>query len=287
MEVNGEQRKGDEMPVSPPTQRSDARRAPPRKARPGPMKDPRVIALSVIVAIALVASAFAFSDDGPMDDVFEGEDEDDGKGGYGYTEDFDIAGRTFASNGSNDFFVLESGYQLVLEGDDDGVELRVQITVLDDTRTVDGVLCRVVEEREWEDDELIEVSRNWFAIDVETDSVFYFGEEVDDYEDGAIVGHGGEWESGVGGAKAGLMMPGDVLLGSAYYQEVAPGVAMDRVVHVSVSVTLTVPDGTFSSCLRVMEDNPVDGPDREYKTYAPGIGLIQDEEAVLVSHGYI
>ena len=54
----------------------------------------------------------------------------------------------------------------------------------------------MVEERETEDGELVEVSRNFFAICEETNSVFYFGEEVDDDEDGEIVGHEGAWLAG-------------------------------------------------------------------------------------------
>jgi len=46
---------------------------------------------------------------------------------------------------------------------EDGRE-RLTITVLDQTRTIDGVEARVVEERETSGDELREVSRNYLAI---------------------------------------------------------------------------------------------------------------------------
>ena len=42
------------------------------------------------------------------------------------------------------------------------------ITVLDETKDVYGVTTRVVEEREWKNGELYEVSRNFYAIDSET-----------------------------------------------------------------------------------------------------------------------
>ena len=57
--------------------------------------------------------------------------------------------------------------------------------------------------------------------------VFYFGEEVDDYKDGKIVDHGGAWRADNDNSKAGIIMPGTVLLGARHYQEIAPN-AMDR-----------------------------------------------------------
>jgi hypothetical protein len=48
--------------------------------------------------------------------------------------------------GKNPFIILEPGYQLVLE--DAAKKEKLTITVLDETRTVDGVVTRVAEERE-------------------------------------------------------------------------------------------------------------------------------------------
>jgi hypothetical protein len=55
-------------------------------------------------------------------------------------------------------------YQWTLEGEEDGVPVKLLITVLDEMRLIDGIMTRVVEEREWEDDELVEVSWNYFAV---------------------------------------------------------------------------------------------------------------------------
>ena len=56
---------------------------------------------------------------------------------------------------------------------------------------------RVVEERESEDGELKEVSRNFFAFCKKTGNLFYFGEEVDDYDsEGNVVSHSGGWRAG-------------------------------------------------------------------------------------------
>jgi len=203
-----------------------------------------------------------------------------------FQDEFHLAERKLATSGRSRFFVLEPGYQLVLEGDDGDHRARLTITVLDETKRIGDFETRVVEERETVDDELVEVSRNFYAICTETRSVFYFGEDVDIYEGGKVVRHDGAWLHGRNGARAGLMMPGEPLLGASYYQEVAPKVAMDRARVAAVGVTLATPVGTFAECLKVQEENPLDG-DREFKVHAPGIGLVQDEHLVLVKHGFV
>ena len=229
----------------------------------------------------------------------------------GFTTNFFLENCTsFASTGSNTYFILEPGYQLVLEtpdaeGDEEeegegateqedgdeteeGEESEVEliITVLDETKMINGVETRVVEERESEGEELVEVSRNYFAICEDTNSVFYFGEDVDDYENGEIVSHDGAWLAGKDGAKAGLMMPGIALLGAKYFQEIAPGVAMDKAQIVSMDNTLETEAGSFENVLKIKETTPLEPGVIEFKLHAPGIGLIQDSDLVLDEYGY-
>ncbi|MDF1597906.1 MAG: hypothetical protein P1T08_17640 [Acidimicrobiia bacterium] len=187
-----------------------------------------------------------------------------------------------ATVGGNDYFILEPGFQLVLES----AAERLVITVLDETATIDGVETRIVEEREWRGDSLIEVSRNFFATCAATGDVFYFGEEVDDYASGEVVNHTGAWLAGEAGAGAGLIMPAQPRIGMRYFQEVAPEVAMDRAEVVSLTHTLETPAGTFSDCLRTQEGSALKPGEREFKTYAPGIGLVQDQSLLLVAYGY-
>jgi hypothetical protein len=167
-----------------------------------------------------------------------------------FTDTFPVDASEWSSTGTNPWFVLEPGYVLELAGTEEGKPARLVITVLDETKTVDGVETRVVEERETVGGELEEVSRNYFAISKRTNSVYYFGEDVDEYDDGKVAGHPGAWLSGANGAKFGLFMPGDALLGARYFQEVAPGVAMDRAEVLSVSETLETPAAKFEHCLR-------------------------------------
>ena len=196
-----------------------------------------------------------------------------------FTSRFDVEKPDLASTGRNPWFSLEPGHTLTLE--DAGT--RLVITVLNETKLVDGVETRIVEERETEKGALIEVSRNYFAISRRTNSVFYFGEDVDMYKDGKVVSHEGAWLSGVGGARFGLMMPGLPLMRARYFQEVAPKVAMDRAEIVSLTETLKTPAGVFTNVLKMEETTPLEPTAKEAKYYAAGVGLIQDGDLKLIS----
>lgn len=198
-----------------------------------------------------------------------------------WTVDFRIEKDELSTIGRNPHFILEPGYYLVLEN---GGE-RLTITVLNSTKRIGEIDTRVVEEKETRDGKLVEVSRNYFAISKRTNSVYYFGEDVDMYKNEQVVAHGGSWLAQVNGARFGLMMPGIILLRSRYYQELAPGVAMDRAEIVNMSETVATPAAQFKNCLKVEETTPLEPGAREYKYYAAGIGLIQDGALKLVKHG--
>jgi len=199
-----------------------------------------------------------------------------------WTKSFGEENCTFSSVGSNRFFILEPGYQLVLQSRKE----KVVITVLDETKNVGGVETRIVEEYEEENGELKEISRNFFAICEEHGDVFYFGEEEDDYKDGKIVSHSGAWRADEKDSKAGIIMPGTIFLGARHYQEISPN-AMDRAEIISDDVTMTTPAGTFKNCIRVEETSALEPGGKCYKTYAPGIGMIQDEDLLLTKYGKI
>ena len=199
-----------------------------------------------------------------------------------WARDFPVEAGELASTGRNPYFILEPGYTLVLEGKGE----RLVVTVLDETRRIGGVETRVVEERETKSGKLVEVSRNYFAIRPATGDVYYFGEEVDKYKDGRITGHGGAWLAGAGGARHGLMMPGAPVLGARFYQEVAPGVAMDRVEIVGLEESLDTPAGAFTT-LKVFETTPLEPWARGHKYYAPGVGLVRDGDLSLVKYGSV
>jgi hypothetical protein len=213
-----------------------------------------------------------------------------------FTSDFLLERCTWSAWGrENPYFSLRPGRQLVLEGEEDGAEIRAEVTVLKQLETISFVTtrgvpitlkARVVEEREFEDGVIIEVSRNWFARCVETSDIFYFGEEVDIFEDGVLVGHEGAWRAGEDGAQPGIIIPATFLLGARYFQEIAPGVAEDRGENVNMGLTVTVPAGTFTNCVEVEESSPLSSG-KDTKVYCPVIGLVKDEALQLVEHGVV
>lgn len=214
-----------------------------------------------------------------------------------FTDDFPLGECEFASVGENRYFPLQPGreahfnnFQCVAEGECSETEELV-ITVLNETRditlAINGeattVTTRVVEERETVDGQLAEISRNFFAECAGTQDVYYFGEEVDIYQDGIVVGHEGEWLAGSGGAEPGIIMPGGAfLLGARYFQEVAPGVALDRAEHVGAGLAMEVPAGNLDDCVEVEETTPLDKKSVSTKFYCPGSGLVFDDGLELV-----
>jgi len=190
------------------------------------------------------------------------------------------------STGRNEYFILEPGYQLTLAGKEGRKKVELIVTVLNETRLVDGVETRILEERESANSNLVEVSRNFFAIGEQTHNVYYFGEEVDIYEKGKVVAHEGAWLSGVKDAKYGILVPGQIKVGDRYYSEKAPKVAMDRQENVATDAVLETPAGRFEHCFKVKETTPLESG-TEYKLYAPGIGLVQDGSLKLVTHGFV
>ena len=215
-----------------------------------------------------------------------------------FTNQFPIAECTFQTTGGNAYFILTPGRELhysnqscVDEGECSELEELV-ITVTGETRDVTfpvngvprTVTTRIVEERETADGDLVEISRNFFAECAGTGDVYYFGEEVDIYTNGVITSHEGAWLAGVDGAQPGIIMPGGAfLLGSRYFQELAPGVALDRAEHVAMGLELSLPIGDLDRCVQVEETTPLEKKSVSEKFYCAGVGLVIDGDLELVS----
>jgi len=246
--------------------------------------------LLAFLVLGAFLALFGLSVSSAQDDDDDGDKERKDK----FTQDFRLQDCTFLTEGSNPYFILEPGYQLVLEGEEDGETLRVEITVLDETETINlpdigAIETRVVEEVETVDGELLETSRNFFAICDKTNDVFYFGEDVDIFEPDGTVSHEGAWRAGEpdedGLAEPGIIMPGTFLLGSRYYQEIADGIALDRAEHVEMGLEVTTEAGEFTDCVRVVETTPLE-PGKSEKVYCPEVGLVVDASVELIEYGF-
>ncbi len=182
------------------------------------------------------------------------------------------------------------GARWVYEGETDEGTERVEVTVLPERKVVLGISATVVRDTVTIDGVVVEDTRDWFAQD-RAGNVWYLGEAVENYEDGALADTEGSFEAGVDGALPGIAMPADPQVGDAYRQEYYPGEAEDLGEVLRLGQTTTVPAGTFSDVLVTRDWNPLEPEVIEEKHYARGVGLVfeehvaGDDEAVsLVEH---
>jgi len=198
-----------------------------------------------------------------------------------WQDDFQVSRRKLESTGVSRYFVLLPGYRAVLSSGTGSLT----ITVTNDTKVFGGITARAVEERETQGSNLLERTLDYYALDPATGDVFYFGEEVDVYDAAGLqTAHPGAWLAYENDNRPGLIMPGTPLVGMKYYQEWAPGLAMDRAKVISISESVSTTAGDFSDCLLTQESSRIEAGVVEYKTYCPGVGLVQDESYVLSNY---
>jgi hypothetical protein len=215
----------------------------------------------IVTGVVLSLAAFAWQ---------SGKDE--------WQSSFPVDRKSLGATGSNPYFVLTPGFRLHYQHGKN----TLTTTVLSETKVIDGVATRVVEDRETKNGQLAELTRDYYAIDRQTNDVYYFGEDVDTYKGGKLVGHEGAWLTGVKGAKFGLMRPGSIKVERKFYQEQAPGVGMDRAEVVGAGETVTTTAGTFKDCVHMKETSALEKAMADHKWYAPGVGMVKEGEFVLV-----
>ena len=191
---------------------------------------------------------------------------------------------------TNPFVPLATLKQDVLEGTEDGKQIRITRTVMPGkhkTFTIAGqkVDALVVEDREYEDGVIAEIAIDYFAQD-DAGTVYYLGEEVDEYEGGKLKGHSGSWMFGKDTQIPGVQFPAHPKVGVRFKTEDVSKEINETDEVVSVSETVVTPAGTFKNCVKVREDL-ADGT-TEYKYYAPGVGVVREvppnSDVLLKSH---
>ncbi|MCA9280513.1 MAG: hypothetical protein H6812_09635 [Phycisphaeraceae bacterium] len=181
-----------------------------------------------------------------------------------------------AAENPNPYWPLVPGTTTIFEAEtEDGPE-RIEVTVTEETREILGVECFEVIDTVYVDDEIVEDTRDWYAVDVDG-NVWYFGEITLNYEDGKLVDIEGSWEAGVDGAKPGIAMFAHPEIGRVYRQEFLLGEAEDIAEVHALDESVEVPFGAFDHCVLTHEYNPIapeliDLPELKY--YAPGVGFV-------------
>ena len=182
---------------------------------------------------------------------------------------------------TNPWLPLASVKQNILEGKEGGKALRVERTARPDLRKVfkagrQTVETLAVEDREFEDGQLAEVTLDYFAQG-DDGAVYYLGEDVDEYKEGKVVGHGGAWLYGKDAKSPGILMPTSPKIGDKFKAEDVLGITTEDDEVVSDSETVTVPAGTYRNCLKVKE--LLSDGKTEYKYYARGVGCVKEVPA--------
>jgi len=147
------------------------------------------------------------------------------------------------------------------------------------------VETRILQETEFDDGLLSEISTNYFA-QADDGTVYYFGETVDAYEDGvATGGHEGSWL--VGGptdpndppgtataAAPNVFMPANPEVGDVFKPEDTAGVVDETDTVKAVGLTVQVPAGKFHGAIRIEETSSLESGS-ETKWYAAGVGVVK------------
>jgi hypothetical protein len=144
------------------------------------------------------------------------------------------------------------------------------------TKQILGIKCTVVRDTVSEGGRPIERTFDFYAQD-KYGNVWYMGENSLELKHGHFVKASDSWQSGVNGAKPGIIMPAHPKRGDAYRQEYyPPGEALDQSRVLGRGGTVTVPYGTFKRPLVTSEFSPLE-PQTEQKYYVAGLGEIQEK----------
>ncbi|MDZ4680394.1 MAG: hypothetical protein SH848_12290 [Saprospiraceae bacterium] len=206
-----------------------------------------------------------------------------------YQPDMSPARFANSTNMTNPYLPMEPGKKYIFEAiSDEGTE-RVEVQRLNTTKNILGITCVIVNDKAWLNGVLIEDTDDWYAQDNEG-NVWYLGEEVDNYNaDGSFKDHGGSWEAGVDGAKAGIVMLANPQPGMSYRQEYYFNEAEDEGEVEAIGQTVVTAFGTFNNCIKTRDWTELDPVAVENKFYAPGKGLIKaihledGEEEILIA----
>ncbi len=190
------------------------------------------------------------------------------------SERVDLAPPTFSNptQVTNPLFPIGGLFRVLLLGNVEGVTLRVETTLLSDTRTleVDGksVETLVSQYVAFLGGRIHEVALDFYA-QADDGAAWYFGEDVFNYEDGLVGDTEGTWLAGREGPAA-MIMPANPQVGDVYRPENICGIVFEEVVVQSTGVTVDGPRGPVAGAI-VARELHMDGS-LEDKTFAPGYG---------------
>jgi hypothetical protein len=190
-------------------------------------------------------------------------------------EPVDLDPADFTTRIDNPYRPMEPGSRRVYRATDtDGTVQRASVRVTQETKRIaNGIEARVVRDTVTEDGQVVEVEHDWYAQD-SAGNVWYFGEEVKEYEDGKVKATS-TWQAGVDGAQPGVVMPAEPRPGLAYRQTHYLGKEEDRGEVLSADERVDAPAGYFTGAVAIKEFSPLEPKLLEYKLFARGVGLVR------------
>jgi hypothetical protein len=179
----------------------------------------------------------------------------------------------------NRYLPLEPGTQLILEGTTAEGTHRVEFTVTDLTKVIDGVRTVVVWDRDLSDDALEEAELAFFAQD-DDGNVWALGEYPEEFDPDTdeFLGAPNAWIAGQADAEAGVAMQADPEAGTdPYLQGFAPDIDFeDQGLVIEDDESVCVPADCFDDVVVVEETNLADPADGlQFKFHAPGVGVVK------------
>ena len=185
---------------------------------------------------------------------------------------------------TNPYLPFMPGIETVLSGSfiDNGETTTevLQRRVLSGRVNIGGIDAVVVRDRALVNGVKREDTFDYYAQDT-TGNVWYLGEDATNYvydANGNLIGTNNKstWRTGVNGGLPGYAMPGPTPIGFEYYQEFAAADgALDIGQTYGLNLTLNTVLGQLGGVQQVFETSLVDPTLREFKYYAPGIGLVK------------
>jgi hypothetical protein len=186
----------------------------------------------------------------------------------------DLVTPTFSDPTSidNPLFPVSQQKSVLLLGQVDGQPFRTEVTLLPQTRIVEWqgrrVETLVSQYVAFLGGRIHEVAYDFYAQD-DDGAVWYFGEDVFNFDDGVIADTHGTWLAGTDGPAA-MIMPADPEVGDVYRPENIPGFVFEEVTVKAVDQMLDGPLRPIEGGL-VIEELHMDNT-KEDKTFAPGYG---------------
>jgi hypothetical protein len=181
---------------------------------------------------------------------------------------------------TNPLFPIARLQSAILNGSEDGEPLKIETTLLPDTRVMEWspgqcVKTLVSQFVAYRGGRIEEVALDRYA-QADDGSVWYLGEDVFNYRDGVIADTEGTWLAGKEGPAA-MIMPGRPAVGQVMRPENIPGLVFEQVTVRQVGKTVPGPFGPVAGAIVAGELH--DDGTREDKTFAPGYGEFRSADA--------